>query len=104
MKQFVTPRYSVAPTPPSWPLIGHLHLLAPYKENPWEGFNAIRSKFGDIVSLQLGSRKTVMVSNRDLMKEVLMTQGEIFADRPDFKRYHLIFNGDRENCKYLNST
>lgn len=40
-----------------------------------------------------------MVSNRDLMKEVLMTQGEIFADRPDFKRYHLIFNGDRENCK-----
>ena len=42
-----------------------------------------------------------MVSNRDLMREVLMTQGEIFADRPDFKRYHLIFNGDRENCKLL---
>lgn len=89
------------PTPSGLPVIGHLHLLRAYKENPWEGFDKIRQDFGDIVQLRLGIHKTVMVSTGELMREVLLTKGDIFSNRPNFNRYQIIFGGDRENCKFI---
>lgn len=87
------------PSPLTLPVIGHLHLLSKYAKNPWQGFDKIREEFGDVVSLWLGSYKAVLVSSADGMREVLLTKGEIFCDRPFFHRYTLIFGGDRENCK-----
>ncbi|XP_015786101.1 cytochrome P450 307a1 [Tetranychus urticae] len=90
-----------APSPSKLPIIGHLHLLAKFPDNPWKGFDLIREQYGDVVSLQLGSYNALLVSSLDKMKEVLITKGKIFSDRPDFHRYRIIFGGDRENALAL---
>lgn len=91
---------SPPPTPPSVPIVGHLHLLSQYSDSPWKGFDAIRQQYGDVVGLQLGTVRAVLVSSPDIMREVLLTKGEIFCNRPAFDRYSLIFGGDRKNCKF----
>lgn len=89
------------PSPSLLPVIGHMHHMKDYNDNPWDGFCALRDKLGDIYSLQMGVRKIVVVSSMELMREVLIEKGQHFADRPDFPRYHTIFDGDRENALAL---
>lgn len=89
------------PCPPQIPVIGHLHLLKDYADNPWEGFDAIRTQFGNLVSLQLGVHKMALASSSEMFKEILENQAEIFADRPSFARHHIVFGGDKENSLAL---
>jgi hypothetical protein len=91
--------YSGPPSPLSLPILGHLYLLSKYPTNPWMGFNEIRKKYGNVVSLMLGQCKTVMISSPDAMREVLLVKGDIFCDRPSFYRHSLIFGRDKQNCK-----
>ena len=72
-----------------------------YDGRPWDGFCALREQLGDIYSLQMGVRKIIVLSNLSLMREVLVEKSHLFADRPDFSRYHTIFDGDRENALAL---
>ena len=87
-----------APGPKSWPIIGSLHLLGGY-EVPYQAFNDLGSRYGDIVSLDLGSVRCLVVNGLENIREVLMTKGPHFDSRPNFRRYHQIFSGDKENCK-----
>lgn len=93
------------PPPPTpgiaWPVIGHLPLLRKHKKNPWIGFWKVHQDHGDVVQLQLGTRKVLLVSSIKLIRHVLLAKGEVFVDRPDFSRYHVIFDGDRENALAL---
>lgn len=88
-----------APGPNPWPLIGSLHLLGKY-ETPFQAFTALSKLYGDIFSINLGSTPCVVVNNFKLIKEVLITKGADFGGRPDFIRFHKLFGGDRNNCKY----
>ncbi|XP_053214587.1 cytochrome P450 307a1-like [Panonychus citri] len=87
-----------APSPFRLPIVGHLHLLAKYPDEPWKGFEEIREKFGDVVALKLGIFDTIMVSSFETIKEVLITKGKFFLNRPDFYRFELMFGGDREKA------
>lgn len=78
-------------------MIGHLHLLRKYVDNPWDGFDSLRNKFGNLVQLQLGQYKFALVSSPALMREILISKGELFANRPHFERYKCVFGGDQEN-------
>ncbi len=91
--------FSAPPSPQALPIIGHMHLMAKYHENPWEGMDMMRIKYGDVVALKMGQMKCVLVSSVDAMKEVLLTKGDIFCDRPFFARHAYIFGGDKDNCK-----
>lgn len=75
--------------------------MATYPDNPWEGFNAIRKQFGDVVRLQLGIYPTVMISSAEAMREVLLIKGELFGDRPQFYRHALIFGRNLQNALAL---
>lgn len=87
------------PGPDPWPLIGSLHLLGKY-ETPFEAFTALSKIYGEIFSITMGSTPCVVVNNFSLIKEVLITKGGDFGGRPDFMRFHKLFGGDRNNCKY----
>ena len=93
------------PSPPTpgiaWPFFGHLPLLRKYKKNPWTGFCKLNESYGDVVKLQLGTRPVLLVSSIRLIRTVLLNKGDVFVDRPDFRRYHVIFDGDRENALAL---
>ena len=76
-------------------------MMRDYQDNPWDGLDAIREQYGDIVSLQMGVHPMVLLSSVDYMKEVLIQKGEIFADRPNFSRFNIIFGGDKEHSLAL---
>jgi len=86
------------PGPKPWPIVGSLHLLAPY-ESPFQGLSALAKVYGDVYSITLGTMPCVVVNSFQLIKEVLITKGSQFGDRPNFIRFHKLFGGDRNNCK-----
>lgn len=90
--------FSQAPGPMPWPIIGNLALLGQY-EVPFQGFTELSKKFGDIYCLTLGSTRTLIVNNLELIREVLNQNGKSFGGRPDFVRYTVLFGGDRSNCE-----
>jgi hypothetical protein len=40
-----------------------------------------------------------VVNDPDSVKEVLIAKGSHFDGRPDFKRFDLLFGGDKQNCE-----
>ncbi|XP_008461264.1 cytochrome P450 705A22-like [Cucumis melo] len=69
------------PSPPSIPLLGHLHLLSPSLH---KSFTALSSKFGPLLCLQLGAVRCIVVSSASLATEVFKTQDLAFSSRPKF--------------------
>ncbi|XP_043279055.1 cytochrome P450 307a1-like [Venturia canescens] len=85
------------PGPKPWPIFGSLHLLGQY-EIPYMAFADLAKKYDSpIVKLRMGSVGCVAVNGLENIKEVLIVKGQQFDSRPDFKRYHLLFCGDKEN-------
>ncbi|KAJ7548417.1 hypothetical protein O6H91_07G011000 [Diphasiastrum complanatum] len=72
-------KLNLPPSPPAWPLIGHLHLLGTL---PHQSLAKIACKYGPLVFLRLGTVPTVVVSNEALAREFLKTYDQIFASRP----------------------
>nr|XP_023024245.1 cytochrome P450 307a1-like [Leptinotarsa decemlineata] len=91
---------SLPPGPAPWPLIGSLHLLGQH-ETPFQAFTALSKIYGDFFSITLGSSRCIVVNNFDLIREVLITKGKDFGDRPNFQRFHRLFGGDRNNSLAL---
>lgn len=87
------------PGPWAWPVIGSLHLMAGY-EVPYQAFGVLARRFGKVFRLVLGSQTCVVVNGLDNIREVLMSKGTHFDGRPNFRRYHQLFCGDKENCKF----
>lgn len=88
------------PGPKPWPIIGNLACLNGY-EVPFQAFDDLAKKYGAIISLRLGSVPTVVVNGIDNIKEVLITKSSHFDSRPNFRRYHELFSGNKQNCKYF---
>ncbi|VVC99461.1 unnamed protein product [Leptidea sinapis] len=88
------------PGPKPMPVIGSLHLLGE-NESPFQSFTELAKKYGDIYSIKLGSSKCLVVNNLDLIRKVLNENGKFFAGRPDFLRFHKLFDGDRNNSLAL---
>jgi len=83
------------------PIVGHMLSLVKYANDPWKGFDSFRKKFGDVVYMRLGGYDFLLISSVKHMKEVLITKGELFANRPHFERYKSVFGGDQENALAL---
>ncbi|XVF71416.1 hypothetical protein PTKIN_Ptkin12aG0035300 [Pterospermum kingtungense] len=70
---------NLPPSPPSRPIIGHLHLL---KSPIHRLYHTLSQKYGPIFSLKLGSRVLVVVSSSIAAEECLMKNDIVFANRP----------------------
>lgn len=92
-----------APGPKPFPIIGSLHLLGRHS-SPFEAFTELSKTYGDIYSITLGMSQCVVVNSFSLIKEVLISKGGHFGGRPDFIRFHQLFGGDRNNCKWIHHT
>ncbi|XP_064003034.1 cytochrome P450 2J2-like isoform X2 [Pogoniulus pusillus] len=69
------------PSPLALPFIGHLYLMD--FRDPIKTMWKLVEKCGDICSTQVGNLSFVFISGQQLIKEVLVNQGENFIDRPD---------------------
>ncbi|KAL8581441.1 hypothetical protein ACOMHN_004326 [Nucella lapillus] len=75
---------------PALPLLGHLHLLP---KDPREKFRAWRRRYGDVFSLYLGPKLTVVLASYSAIRQALVSMPDAFLDRPqDFNMDQLIRN------------
>lgn len=89
------------PGPKPWPVLGSLHILGRY-DVPYKAFADLVSTYNSqVIKLKMGSLLCVVVNGLENIKEVLITKGQHFDSRPNFVRYHLLFCGNKENCKKL---
>lgn len=72
---------NVPPSPPSFPIIGHLHLL---KEPLHKALEQLPHRYGHIFSLKLGYRSVVVISSPSAFEECFTKNDMIFANRPRF--------------------
>ncbi|KAI3821097.1 hypothetical protein L1987_08654 [Smallanthus sonchifolius] len=76
--------YGLGNKPPeatgSWPIIGHLHLLAG-SQVPHKLLGSMADKFGSIFTIKLGVHRVLVVSNSEMAKECLATNDRVFASR-----------------------
>ncbi|XP_053416425.1 vitamin D 25-hydroxylase isoform X5 [Nycticebus coucang] len=70
------------PGPPGLPFIGNIYSLAASAELPHVYMRKQSQVYGEIFSLDLGGISTVVLNGYDVVKECLVHQSEIFADRP----------------------
>lgn len=90
---------NLPPGPIQYPFFGNLLSLHGY-EIPYQAFDKLVNKYGPIVGLRLGIVPTVIVNGINNIKEVLIGKSSHFDSRPNFFRYHKLFCGNKENCKY----
>ena len=72
--------------------------MAGYKI-PYAAFTALKAHYGNIFSIRLGSSDCVVVNDFKDVREVLTDKGSDFDGRPDFRRFDVLFGGDKDNCK-----
>ncbi|KAJ3364623.1 cytochrome P450 2 sub U member 1 [Allomyces arbusculus] len=68
------------PSPPAWPLVGHLPLLAT-TNRPDELIQQLAREYGPVFSLKLGNVDVIVISNQELAQETLVKRGRIYAGR-----------------------
>ncbi|CAN1191809.1 Cytochrome P450 81Q32 [Linum perenne] len=71
---------STPPSPPSRLITGHLHLLKPPPLH--RALHQLSQKYGDIFSLQFGTRKVLVISSPSLVEECFTKNDIAFANRP----------------------
>jgi isoflavone 2'-hydroxylase len=84
-----TPKH-LPPSPPSLPIIGHLHLV---KKPLHRTFQTLSQKYGQIFSLRFGSRLVVIVSSPSAVEECFTKNDVVLANRPpSLATKHLGYN------------
>ncbi|KAL8563346.1 hypothetical protein ACOMHN_042044 [Nucella lapillus] len=74
-------RYHLPPGPWGLPIVGYLPFFGP---KPHITFNQLRKKYGDVISIRMGSLPAIVINGSDTIKEALVTKRDDFAGRPDF--------------------
>ncbi|KAK2976100.1 hypothetical protein RJ640_009532 [Escallonia rubra] len=84
------PHKNLPPSPPSYPIIGHLHLI---KEPVHQVLQQLSHKYGPIFALRFGSRPVLVISSPAAVEECFTKNDIIFANRPHLLlRKHIDYN------------
>ncbi|KAI5396715.1 hypothetical protein KIW84_062804 [Lathyrus oleraceus] len=66
------------PSPPSLPIIGHLHLIS---KLPHQSLHELSTYYGPIMQIFLGSKRCLVTSSPEIAKEFLKTNEIYFSNR-----------------------
>lgn len=78
------------PGPWSFPIIGNLLQLG---DHPYLTFTEMRKKYGDVFLIKLGMVPVVVVNGMEMVKQVLLKDGEHFAGRPNMHTFSFLAEG-----------
>lgn len=79
------------PGPWSLPIVGNLFQLGEY---PYVTFDRMRKKYGDVFQIKLGMVPVVVVNGLEMVKQVLLKDGESFAGRPNMQTFSFFAGGE----------
>lgn len=75
--------------------MGHCDICAPSLFTPPSPSSPqMKDKFGPVFSIQMGLRKIVVLCGYEMVKEALVTQADLFAERPDIPLFKQITRGN----------
>ncbi|CAL9002224.1 unnamed protein product [Prunus brigantina] len=81
---------NLPPSPPSLPILGHLHLVRPPVHRT---FHRLSQKYGPVFSLWFGSRRVVIVSSPSAVEECFTRNDIVLANRPRLLMgKHVLYN------------
>ncbi|CAK8543309.1 unnamed protein product [Lathyrus sativus] len=84
-------KFNPPPSPPSLPVIGHLHLIGSVIP---KSFQKLSHLYGPLLHLKLGASTSILVSNAQVAKQVMKTHDLNFCYRPQFGSSHdLLYKG-----------
>lgn len=88
-------RLNLPPSPPKLPIIGNLHQLG---ELPHHSFRKLSRKYGDMMMLQLGQRKTptLVVSSADVVMEMMKNHDLALSNRPQMTPAKILLYGCKD--------
>lgn len=78
------------PGPWSFPIIGNLLQLG---DHPYLTFMEMKKKYGDVFLIKLGMVPVVVVNGMEMVKKVLLKNGEHFAGRPNMHTFSYMADG-----------
>ncbi|KAF2491902.1 cytochrome P450 [Lophium mytilinum] len=81
------------PGPPTWPLIGNLHLMP--KEKGHLQFQKWAEEYGPVYSLILGTKVMIVLSSDQAIKDLLDKRSAIYSSRPDMYLGQIVSGGLR---------
>jgi hypothetical protein len=81
------------PGPPTWPLIGNLHLMP--KEKAHLQFQKWAQEYGPVYSLMLGTKVMIVLSSDQAIKDLLDKRSGIYSSRPDMYLGKVVSGGYR---------
>ena len=71
---------SLPPGPTGWPFVGSaLSIMGNKRLKSLDGFH---QSYGDVFSMYLGSRLTIVICGYDAIKMALVDMADVFYDRP----------------------
>ncbi|CAM0907785.1 unnamed protein product [Alopecurus aequalis] len=83
-------RLRLPPSPPSLPVIGHLHL---FKKPLHRALGSLAAAHGPVLLLRFGSRRVLHVADPAAAEECLSTHDVVFANRPQLPSARHLSNG-----------
>lgn len=75
-------RVKLPPGPPGWPVVGNLFQVARSGKPFYQYVDDLRPKYGPILTLKMGTRTLIILSDAKLVHEALIEKGQLFATRP----------------------
>ncbi|XP_030345306.1 cytochrome P450 2K6-like [Strigops habroptila] len=85
-------RKNFPPGPRALPIIGNLHLFD--LKRPYRTYLQLSKEYGPVFSVQMGLRKIVVISGYETVKEALVNQADVFAERPKIPIFEDLTKGN----------
>lgn len=83
------------PGPKGWPIVGNLFQVALSGKPFIHYVRDLRSIYGPIFTLHMGSRTLIILTSSELAHEALITKGQQFASRPPENPTRTVFSCDK---------
>ncbi|KAL6320468.1 hypothetical protein AAG906_007547 [Vitis piasezkii] len=92
---FLFPKLKLPPGPTTVPIIGNLQWLLKSSLELEPILRNLHTKYGPIITLQMGSYPAIFISTNSLAHKILVQNGVVFANRPEGPANRIINSNQR---------